>query len=187
MAKDNSISVNMECRPYSVGHAQEGVCLLVKIGPYRVLLDCGLTDMTNLLADFNDLSIVAVFCSHAHADHARGLLTLYEHFPQIPIYASKATSQLLPVNWPTEQTPADLCQSLAWQEILEIANGLTAQIFPVGHLPGAAGILLTYQGENSRTYKLFYTGDFFLSHSRLVEGFPLASLRGMKPDVLIIE
>ncbi len=187
MGKDNSISVNMECRPYSVGHAQEGVCLLVKIGPYRVLLDCGLTDMTNLLADFNDLSIVAVFCSHAHADHARGLLTLHEYFPQIPIYASKATSQLLPVNWPTEQTPTDFCQSLAWQEILEIANGLTAQIFPVGHLPGAAGILLTYQGQNSRTYKLFYTGDFFLSHSRLVEGFPLASLRGMKPDVLIIE
>jgi len=187
VGKDNSISVNMECRPYSVGHAQEGVCLLVKIGPYRVLLDCGLTDMTNLLADFNDLSIVAVFCSHAHADHARGLLTLHEYFPQIPIYASKATSQLLPVNWPTEQTPADFCQSLAWQEILEIANGLTAQIFPVGHLPGAAGILLTYQGQNSRTYKLFYTGDFFLSHSRLVEGFPLASLRGMKPDVLIIE
>jgi len=187
VGKDNSISVNMECRPYSVGHAQEGVCLLVKIGPYQVLLDCGLTDMTNLLADFNDLSIVAVFCSHAHADHARGLLTLHEHFPQIPIYVSKATSQLLPVNWPTEQIPADFCQSLAWQEILEIANGLTAQIFPVGHLPGAAGILLTYQGENSRTYKLFYTGDFFLSHSRLVEGFPLASLRGMKPDVLIIE
>jgi Cft2 family RNA processing exonuclease len=32
-----------------------------------------------------------------------------------------------------------------------------------------------------------YTGDFFLSNSRLVEGLPLEALRGLEPDVLIVE
>lgn len=34
---------------------------------------------------------------------------------------------------------------------------------------------------------MFYTGDFLLSNSRLVDGLPLEDLRGLKPDVLIVE
>ena len=36
-------------------------------------------------------------------------------------------------------------------------------------------------------YKLLYTGDFFLSNSRLVEGLRLDELRGLNLDVLLIE
>ena len=47
-------------------------------------------------------------------------------------------------------------------------------------------MLLTYTTEQ-RAYKVFYTGDFLLSNSRLVDGLPLEDLRGIKPDVLIVE
>ena len=69
---------------------------------------------------------------------------------------------------------------------MEFQDGLTAELYPAGHLPGAAAILLTYT-TGRRAYTVFYTGDFFLSNSRLVEGLPLEELRGLEPDVLIIE
>ena len=53
-------------------------------------------------------------------------------------------------------------------------------------MPGAAALLLTYQTE-SRAYTALYTGDFLLSNSRLVDGFPLEELRGLRPDVLLLE
>lgn len=65
-------------------------------------------------------------------------------------------------------------------------TGLSVTLFPAGHLPGAPVILINYVTPE-RNYKLIYTGDFFLSNSRLVEGLPLGELRGLKPDVLILE
>jgi hypothetical protein len=53
-------------------------------------------------------------------------------------------------------------------------------------LPGAAALLLTYL-SSTRPYRVLYTGDFLLSNSRLVDGLPLEHLRGLKPDVLIVE
>jgi hypothetical protein len=47
-------------------------------------------------------------------------------------------------------------------------------------------ILLTYHTPR-RDYKLLYTGDFFLSNSRLVDGLRLEELRGLHLDVLLIE
>ena len=63
---------------------------------------------------------------------------------------------------------------------LSFKDGLTVELYPAGHLPGAAAaILLTYKTAH-RTYSLFYTGDFLLSNSRLVDGLPLEELRGLK-------
>ncbi|MBD1929698.1 MBL fold metallo-hydrolase [Trichocoleus sp. FACHB-90] len=173
--------------PYGVGHSDEGVCLLVRLGPYRVLLDCGLADISPLLKAGNPPADL-VLCSHAHSDHARGLLALRQAFPQLPIYASEVTTQLLPLNWPEVDTKdiPQLCQALPMRSPVEFQTGLAAELFPSGHLPGAAAILLTYTAPQ-RTYSLLYTGDFFLSNSRLVEGLPLEALRGLEPDVLIVE
>lgn len=175
----------LECLPYSVGNAQEGVCLLIRMGPYRVLLDCGLSDPA-WMADRELLqSVDLVLCSHAHPDHARGLLALNRAFPQLPICASEVTAQLLPLNWLNEEVPL-FCQALPWRSPIEFRDGLTVELYPAGHLPGAAAIFLTYKTAY-RTYSLFYTGDFLLSNSRLVDGLPLEELRGLKPDVLIVE
>lgn len=181
--------MELDCLPYGAGHGDEGVCMLVRMGPHRILLDCGIEDVTPLWAKLDrPLPADFVLCTHAHGDHARGLLALHQSFRQLPIYASEVTTQLLPLNWPQQSQEAEsrFCQALPWQSPVELRRGLTVQLFPSGHLPGAAAVLLTYAAPH-RTYSLVYTGDFFLSNSRLVEGLPLGELRGLKPDVLIVE
>jgi len=129
-----------------------------------------------------------LFCSHAHADHARGILNFHQSFPQVPIYSSEVTAQLLPLNWldSPQEIPRHLCQALPWHTPISLTEDLTIQIWPAGHLPGAACALFSYT-TSKRTYTLFYAADFFVSNSRLVDGLPLESLRGLKPDVLIVE
>ncbi|WP_315791762.1 MBL fold metallo-hydrolase [Fischerella sp. JS2] len=190
------VASELECVPYGVNHTDEGVCLLVRMGPHRFLLDCGLADISPILKEVtksarrgsSPLPADFVFVSHAHPDHARGLLTLHQAFPLLPIYASEVTSKLLPLNWLDQdsQELSQFCQALPLRSPLEVKDGLVVELFPAGHLPGAAAILFTYVTPQ-RTYKLLYTGDFFLSNSRLVEGLRLEELRGLELDVLIIE
>ena len=40
------IANELECFPYSVQHEDEGVCLLVRMGPHSILLDFGLTNIS---------------------------------------------------------------------------------------------------------------------------------------------
>lgn len=175
------------CFAYGAGHGDEGVCLLVQMGPHRILLDCGLADISSLQVDGKPPADL-VLTSHAHPDHAKGLLALHQAFPQLPVYASEVTTQLLPLNWPhlADKDLPQFCCALPLRSPVEFQDGLCAELFPAGHLPGATAILLTYTAS-SRSYSLLYTGDFFLSNSRLVDGLPLEALRNIKPDVLIIE
>jgi Cft2 family RNA processing exonuclease len=171
----------LSCLALATGQGEQSVCLLAQIGAYRILLDCGLADISALL----DLEIDGVWCSHAHHHHASGLSALHTALPQLPLYSSSATATLLGM---------DFFTILPWQQAsesrsplgAELYPGLYARIFPAGHLPGAAAILLTYQGL-ARTYSLLYTGDFFISNTRLTEGISLTELRGSRPDVLIVE
>jgi Cft2 family RNA processing exonuclease len=184
----------LECLPYAVQHHNEGLCLLVRMGPHRILLDCGLEDISGLVKDLaksarrgnSPLPADFAIASHAHPDHSRGLLALHEAFPLLPIYASEVTSKLLPLNWPERQDIPNFCQALPLRSPIVIKDGLVVELFPAGHLPGAVAISLTYTTVE-RSYKLLFTGDFFLSNSRLVEGLRLEELRGLELDVLIIE
>ncbi|HZG40433.1 MAG TPA: MBL fold metallo-hydrolase [Nodosilinea sp.] len=178
---------NLVCFPFGAGHGQEGLCLELRMGPRRIVLDCGLRDLATLEAARDRIETAdLLFCSHAHSDHARGVWSFSQAFPQVPIYGSEVTAQLLPLNWLGGEVPPHLCQALPWQTPLSLADDLTVQIWPAGHLPGAACALFTYHGAQ-RPYTVFFTGDFFMSNSRLVDGLPLEALRGLKPDVLIIE
>jgi Cft2 family RNA processing exonuclease len=174
----------LSCLPFGVGHGQEGLCLRLKIGPYRILLDCGLADIQPLTTEKKPPADL-VFCSHAHGDHARGLLALQKAYPQLPIYASEVTVQLLPLNWSAGEI-SQFCQGWPWRSPIELFDDLSAEIFPAGHLPGAAVVLFTYKTPQ-RSYKVVYTGDFSLSNFQLVEGLSIDLLRGLAPDVLIIE
>jgi len=179
----------LACLPFGVGHGHEGLCLEVRLGPRRILLDCGLHDVAALRAATPALAeLDFLFCSHAHADHARGILEFHRAFPQVPIYGSEVTAQLLPLNWLDRpaQVPSHLCQAFPWDTPIRLTDDLTIQIWPAGHLPGAACALFSYTTPK-RTYTLFYAGDFFVSNSRLVDGLPLDALRGLKPDLLILE
>jgi Cft2 family RNA processing exonuclease len=191
-------TTELECFPYGVHHSGEGVCLLVRMGQYRILLDCGLADISTLVKGLaksarqgsSPMPADFVLVSHAHPDHTRGLLELHQTYPLLPIYGSEVTSKLLPLNWldqnNNQQIQPHFCQALPLRSPIELKEGLVAELFPAGHLPGAVAILLTLTTPQ-RTYKLLYTGDFFLSNSRLVEGLRLEELRGLELDVLIIE
>lgn len=176
----------LECLPYSVGYADEGVCLLVRMGAYRILLDCGLTSLAPLANQEGVPPVDLVLCSHAHPDHAQGLLEFHRAFPEVPIYASDITTQLLPLNWLDEPEVPLFCQALPWRSPVEFLDGLSAELYPAGHLPGAAAFQLQYTTAD-RSYSVFYTGDYLLSNSRLVDGLPLEEVRGLRPDVLILE
>lgn len=177
-------STVLTCLPYAIGERAEGVCLLVRLGQYRVLLDCGITDLTPLLQE-ETAPFDLVFCSHAHRDHAEGLLELHRRYPEIPIYMSEATKTLLPLNWQAT-SPPDLGISLPWRSPVVLGEHLTVKLFPAGHLPGAAAAFFNVKTPE-REYSLFYTGDFSVSHFQLVNGLSIEELRGLHPDVLIIE
>lgn len=153
------------------------------MGPYRILLDCGLADIQALALSGQPPADV-VLCSHAHPDHARGLLALHSAYPKLPIYASEVTSRLVGFNW--REQPSPPCRAVPWRSPIQLAPQLTLQLWPAGHFPGAAVAVLTYEAEQ-QVYKAVYAGDLTLSNSRLVDGFPLEELRNLKPDVLIIE
>jgi Cft2 family RNA processing exonuclease len=191
MPKSPSPSDNDEfplwCYPYAVGHQGEGVCLLMQLGEHRVLLDCGVNDVKTLLTPQNELPpIDFILCSHAHPDHARGLLSFHRAFPDVPIYASEVTVQLLPLNWLEETEIPHLAHALPLRSRIALAENLTVELYPAGHLPGACAIALTYTTAQ-RSHRLLYTGDFFLSNSRLAEGLSLEELRQFSPDILVIE
>ncbi|MGF1588875.1 MAG: MBL fold metallo-hydrolase [Pleurocapsa sp.] len=180
-------SLPLSCFVYAAGHEDEGVCLLLRIGKYRILLDCGLADLSALL-ELEQSPADLVFCSHAHDDHCRGLLKLHQTYPNLPIYTSEVTAKLLPCHWMSESNKRELdwCQILPWRSPLKIGTDLQIQIVPAGHLPGAAAIIITHATPD-RSYKVMYTGDFSVSNFQLVEGMSIENLRGLAPDVLILE
>lgn len=137
-----------------------------------------------------------VFCSHAHGDHSQGLLALHRAWPQLPVLASRATCDLLPLNWPDEDVPL-FCQGLDWAVPHALADDLTVELFPAGHLPGTAAIVVTYwpelapgssnHGPEIKPMRVAYLGDCFLSATRCSPGLALDVLRGLKPELLIVE
>lgn len=187
MIKRQEKDMAISCYPFGVGNNTEGIAILLRIADNSILLDCGLQDLS-LFPPQNIASWDWVFCSHAHEDHAYGLLSLHQHYPDLPIYASEVTAQLLPLNWleQKDQDNLSFAQIIPWRSPFHLTEELTVELYPAGHLPGAAAFLFKYH-HRDRIYQVFYTGDFCLSNLQLVEGLSLDSLRGLSPDVLIIE
>lgn len=191
---------------YGLGNEQDGLCLAIDMGDCRILIDCGLADITPIV--LADRPPTAVICSHAHGDHARGLRALRQVYPDLPIYCSEATAKLLPLNWLLDMPPGGVglailesdpdldpdllsahlnCQTLPWRTATEIAPDLKLGLYPAGHLPGAALVHLAYRPSQGRGVSLVYSGDFYLSNIRSVDGLNLETLRDLKPDVAIVE
>jgi len=177
--------VSLSCLPYGAGHDREGISLLLTMGEHRILLDCGITSFP-FLAQSDTLPIGFIFCSHAHQDHCRGLLSLHQKLPDVPIFTSEITAQLLALYWSGSAIESIPFTTIPWRSPTKLSKNLELELYPAGHLPGAAALALTYHTPK-RDYKVFYTGDFSLSNFQLVEGLSIEEMRGLEPDVLIIE
>lgn len=191
--------VPVECFPYGVD-PQTGVCLGLKLGPYQILLDCGLADISGLQADGSQPDVVVepsacqqpadfVVCSQAHVDHVRGLGALRQAFPQLPIYTSIETQQILSHLY--SEPRVSECDTIAWNTSFNLTSDLTLELIPAGQMPGAAVCLLTYtvkaDAEMPEIYTVAYTGDFYLTHTRFAPALSTASFKDRRIDLLIVK
>ena len=172
----------LQCFFYGTGQSDEGICVEVQIAHHRILLDCGLRDISVLQTlEPPDL----ILCSHADPDNSRSLLLLHQKFPDVPIYSSTVTAQLIGFGFGSSSLLSPLIQTLDWRSTTELLPNLTVQLFSAGHLPGAAIVLLTDTSDD-RPQTLLYAPDLSLTNSRLTDGLKLEELRGLFPDVLVI-
>ena len=158
----------VQCFFYGTGQSDEGICVEVQTSHYRILLDCGLRD-TSILQTLESPDLILV--SHADPDNIRSLLFLHQKFPDVPIYSSTITAQFIgltnPSSLPSSLSP--LIQIIDWRSPTELLPNLTVQLFPAGHLTGAAVILLTDTSDD-RPQTIFYAPDLSLTNSRLTDG-----------------
>jgi uncharacterized protein len=188
--------------------------LLIEAGGQRVLVDCGIRPSPKsrggLAADqLPGLSQIeqaggkldAVLVTHAHTDHTGALELVVGRFPEIPVYATAPTIELIRVlhqdsrrimqSRLDEEGELPLFDDLAVQRLvaalvpvpfhtrLAIGEGLAVTFFPAGHIAGAAMI-----GLESDEGRLLVSGDLSITAQRTVDG---ARLPDFHPDALILE
>ncbi|MCP2170041.1 MBL fold metallo-hydrolase RNA specificity domain-containing protein [Goodfellowiella coeruleoviolacea] len=113
----------------------------------------------------------AVVITHAHHDHAGYLPALVADHPHLDVFCTADTAALLPTMWadsvkvftrsrhehlsrgepapdpPYTQPHALAAQrrirELAYGRVVEVADGVTVELFPAGHILGAAGVVVT--------------------------------------------
>ena len=154
--------------------------ILVDCGtrPKQRLSRIGPPDLHIALAD----DIDAVIITHAHNDHAGYVPALVASYPFMDVLTTADTAALLPTMWndsvkvfertahehveagepadkPPYRTPQvlaaiDRIRTVALGRVIEIADGVTAELFPAGHILGAAGVVIT-----AGTSRVTVTGD----------------------------
>lgn len=193
------------CILVEVGDAR----ILVDCGarPKQRLSRLGPQDLNIALAG----NIDAVVITHAHNDHAGFVPALVAQYPLMDVLCTADTAALLPTMWndsvkvfertghehvqfgePADEPPYRSLQVLAAQDrtrpvefghVIEVADGVTIELFPAGHILGAAGVVVA-----AGTSRVTVTGD--VSHpaqaQASVSGLILpVSARGS--DLLVIE
>ena len=197
-----------------LANSQTGYSYWLEMGDCTILLDFG-CDWEVLAHQLPRPPHMAI-ASHAHSDVSGGLLGFARAFPDIPIYCTVVTRQLLADR--DESTVASISGLLFRRPSLVGGNlGLTFE--PAGHLPGAALSILTLlpkepsEGElatspsdspslacdsqaNRSPYldasqiaagrTTIYASDCSLTASRFQTSLPLPKLRQWQPELLAI-
>ncbi|BCJ71333.1 hypothetical protein CS0771_08770 [Catellatospora sp. IY07-71] len=152
--------------------------------------------------------IDAVVVTHAHNDHAGYVPALLADYPALPVICTPDTAALLPMMWadsvkvferarraePSDGAAAALpyghieagaarrgIRTAEFGTEVEVHDGVTVELFPAGHILGAAGVVV-----RAGSSRVVVTGDVSDQAQATVPGLVLAdSARGA--DLLVIE
>lgn len=201
-----ALSVDMLGGGVEVG----GSCALVCADDTRILVDVGARPSARTWAQsapprleqaLQSGPVDAIVITHAHADHSGWVPAVLAQYPDIPVYATAPTIDLLPTMWTdaariyqrgtAEQGPAPFTQSdaraavrslhaLPFGRALQIGD-LSVELFPAGHIVGAASVTIT-DGQHT----VVVSGDISGPGQRTVGGYELAP-DAMEADLLVLE
>jgi phosphoribosyl 1,2-cyclic phosphodiesterase len=123
----------MDCNPLyitSLNSGSNGNCYYVGNSTEAVLVDAGIsckeTEKRMLRLGLSMNKVKAIFISHEHGDHIRGLSVLSKKFG-IPVYITRGTLNNCRLNLPPE-----LCRSFSSHETVQIGS-LNITCFPKVH------------------------------------------------------
>ncbi|RYL95023.1 MBL fold metallo-hydrolase [Sporolactobacillus sp. THM7-4] len=181
-------------------------CLHVQIANTDLLIDAGMrVHGDDLLPSFGMLDQLgrpqAVLVTHAHADHIGALPIVHRLFPEVPIFATPPTADLMQImmndSYKIMEQRCMETRSLIPYTKEQMQETLRAvRLFPAkgtmnignvkvtwyraGHILGAVMFVLEGDGE-----KLIVSGDLSFKAGRTIPGAVVPA--GEKPDVLVLE
>lgn len=196
----------MEIRVLGGGNEVGASCLLVKMEGTSVLIDAGMRmhgdeimPMLGMLDQAEGPECILV--THAHADHIGALPVVHSLYPQVPIYATPPTCDLMRIMMKdsykimemrsrqshslpsyTEQQVDSVLNSILHfpaSNRLQVGN-ITITNFRAGHILGAVMFLLEGGGES-----LLVTGDLSFKAGRTIPGAEVP--HSINPDVVVME
>lgn len=181
-------------------------CLHIEMANTNLLIDAGMRmhgdDPLPALGMLDDRKQPeAILVTHAHADHIGALPVVHSLFPDVPIYATPPTVDLMRIMMKdsfkileqrcmelntlppyTEAQVHSLLESVLHfpaRNELKIGN-LKITSYRAGHILGAVMFLIEGEGE-----QLFVTGDLSFKAGRTIPGAKVPNQ--IRPDVVIME
>jgi len=186
---------------------------LIEIAGKRILVDAGIriSPKTNRgiqndqLPDLQPISAMGGFdyllVTHAHTDHTGALPLVVEHYPHVPVLATRPTQVLtrilqadaqrimksrhdeegeLPIfDEIASQRLMDAFQTVEFNQPIHLGDGLQVTYHVAGHIAGAA--MLVFESEEGT---LVMSGDLSLNQQRAVVP---AKIPRIKADALVLE
>ncbi|MEU7913881.1 MBL fold metallo-hydrolase [Microbispora bryophytorum] len=149
----------------------------------------------------------AVVVTHAHTDHCGYVPALVERLPNVRIMATPETTELMPRMWADStklmsererlhrrwgadsevlyrrdavEAAVQRCEEVPFGTVVRIGD-LTVELFPAGHILGAAGVVVQAGGE-----RVVITGDISGFRQETVDGYSIPD-SAREADLLVME
>ena len=190
----NKIPKNIELK-FLGGTREVGrSAIAVKSGGTQILLDYGvkLAREPGFPMHILPREVDAIVLSHAHLDHS-GAIPVFHIRSHTPVYGTaptfeitkllisdfiKLSSYYLPFEFIDLQNMLNCSVTQKYRELFRIGS-FSIELLNAGHIPGSAQIFI-----ETLKKKMFYTGDFNVTDSRLLKG---ADRDYQDVDILITE
>ncbi|MCL1914229.1 MAG: MBL fold metallo-hydrolase [Eubacteriaceae bacterium] len=178
--------------------------LMLQLDGMNIALDCGVRMAGDMLPDLSIIhdfdKVDCILLSHAHMDHSGALPVLSREFPDVKIYMTHATKDLIRIllydslkimdqreleipMYAEIHVEAMLDSIVCYSPVHTFApiegSNIQVTFYGAGHIAGAVGIFIA--GDEG---SFFYSGDFSVARQQTVEG---ATFPKLMPDVAVFE